>query len=66
MFLCLFINGIFAQVNNPDNSSSQEGIITIDFSKIKGPMNTMFRECVGAGRANEGLRADLAAITCLC
>jgi xylan 1,4-beta-xylosidase len=32
--------------------------MNIDFSMAKGPLNTMFRECVGAGRANEGLRAD--------
>ena len=36
----------------------QERIINIDFSKTAGPLNTMFKECVGAGRANEGLRAD--------
>jgi xylan 1,4-beta-xylosidase len=35
-----------------------ERVINIDFSKEKGPLNTMFKECVGAGRANEGLRAD--------
>jgi len=32
--------------------------IDIDFNKEKGPLNTFFNECVGAGRANEGLRAD--------
>jgi xylan 1,4-beta-xylosidase len=32
--------------------------INIDFSKTKGKLNTMFKECIGAGRANEGLRAD--------
>jgi xylan 1,4-beta-xylosidase len=44
------------------NSFSQSGLpertITLDFNKVKGPFNTMFKECVGAGRANEGLRAD--------
>ena len=35
-----------------------ERIINTDFSKEKGLLNTMFKECVGAGRANEGLRAD--------
>ena len=33
-------------------------MINIDFNKVKGPLNTMFKECIGAGRANEGLRAD--------
>lgn len=32
--------------------------ISVDFLKEKGPLNNMFRECIGAGRANEGLRAD--------
>jgi len=36
----------------------QDRVIKIDFDKSSGPMNTMFRECIGAGRANEGLRAD--------
>ena len=33
-------------------------IINIDIQKVKGSLNTMFKECIGAGRANEGLRAD--------
>lgn len=32
--------------------------ISADFKKGKGRLNTMFKECIGAGRANEGLRAD--------
>lgn len=36
----------------------QDRVIKIDFDKSSGPLNTMFRECIGAGRANEGLRAD--------
>ncbi len=35
-----------------------ERTINVDFNAEKGPLNTMFNECVGAGRANEGLRAD--------
>jgi xylan 1,4-beta-xylosidase len=37
---------------------SGQRTISIDFNKSSGKMNTMFKECVGAGRANEGLRAD--------
>ena len=37
---------------------SQEKVINVDFNKEEGALNTMFKECVGAGRANEGLRAD--------
>ena len=32
--------------------------INVDYHKTSGKLNTMFKECVGAGRANEGLRAD--------
>jgi xylan 1,4-beta-xylosidase len=32
--------------------------ITADVAVEKGPTNRMFEACVGAGRANEGLRAD--------
>jgi xylan 1,4-beta-xylosidase len=48
MFLCL-------------TGSAQEPIkrpINIDVSQVAGPTNKVFNECVGAGRANEGLRAD--------
>ncbi len=41
-----------AQNSNPIRS------IFINLQDEKGPMNTMFKECIGAGRANEGLRAD--------
>lgn len=40
------------------NKAVEERIIDIDFSNAAGKLNTMFNECVGAGRANEGLRAD--------
>ncbi len=36
----------------------QERLINVDFKNTAGALNTMFKECVGAGRANEGLRAD--------
>jgi xylan 1,4-beta-xylosidase len=35
-----------------------ERIVSADLHRVKGPLNTMFKACVGAGRANEGLRAD--------
>ncbi len=40
------------------NALAQDRTINLDFNQVKGPMNMMFKECVGAGRANEGLRAD--------
>jgi len=32
--------------------------IDIDVNSVQGPLNKFFNECIGAGRANEGLRAD--------
>jgi xylan 1,4-beta-xylosidase len=37
---------------------AQVRTISADLSKVQGPLNTQFKECIGAGRANEGLRAD--------
>jgi xylan 1,4-beta-xylosidase len=36
----------------------QDRVITVDVNAVQGPLDTSFKECVGAGRANEGLRAD--------
>jgi xylan 1,4-beta-xylosidase len=47
-----------AKTSKQKNPSVQERIIDVDFSKSAGALNTFFKECVGAGRANEGLRAD--------
>lgn len=33
-------------------------VVAADLSAVRGPMNRMYNFCVGAGRANEGLRAD--------
>jgi xylan 1,4-beta-xylosidase len=33
-------------------------IVSADLRQTNGPLDTMFKRCVGAGRANEGLRAD--------
>jgi len=52
VLISLCITNVFAQSDLP------ERIININFDQVKGPLNTMFKECVGAGRANEGLRAD--------
>jgi xylan 1,4-beta-xylosidase len=54
----LCITNTFGQTTSNINSGSFERIISLDFNQVKGPFNTMFKECIGAGRANEGLRAD--------
>ena len=53
----LCMSSVWAQ-NNKSVSSIHEKFINLDFNKVKGKFNTMFKECIGAGRANEGLRAD--------
>ncbi|HOT14766.1 MAG TPA: glycoside hydrolase [Bacteroidales bacterium] len=52
---CFLTITIYGQKSKP---KTPERVINVDYSLEKGPLNTMFNECVGAGRANEGLRAD--------
>jgi xylan 1,4-beta-xylosidase len=49
---------VFAQNKQKNKAATPERSIYLDFSREKGHLNTMFSECIGAGRANEGLRAD--------
>ena len=39
-------------------SAQKSRKINIDMNKVEGTHDTFYKECVGAGRANEGLRAD--------
>lgn len=56
--LCLHSIIAFGQNTKVEKTTSKNRIINVDYNKTEGEMNTMFKECVGAGRANEGLRAD--------
>ena len=63
--LFLLISGIYlysfsvvAQNQILNSKTTDARIIKVDFNKVAGSFSTMFRECVGAGRANEGLRGD--------
>nr|WP_315148116.1 glycoside hydrolase [uncultured Flavobacterium sp.] len=58
LLFCLTNIVTFGQNTNTKKSTSTDRIIKVDYNKSVGKMNTMFKECVGAGRANEGLRAD--------
>ena len=49
---------VIAQEAFSSTPSSPERVIAIDFNAVQGPLDTSFKECIGAGRANEGLRAD--------
>ncbi|OKS84781.1 GH39 family glycosyl hydrolase [Mucilaginibacter polytrichastri] len=40
------------------NAKAQNRTIDININNTKGPLSKSFNMCVGAGRANEGLRAD--------
>ena len=41
-----------------ENVATPLRVITADWRSVNGPRSEMFRECIGAGRAAEGLRAD--------
>jgi len=56
LMTCINLQSISAQQQT--NPILPERAIHADFNTVKGPLNTMFKECIGAGRANEGLRAD--------
>ena len=43
---------------NAQNSKTTNRVITVDVNQVKGELNRNYNFCVGAGRANEGLRAD--------
>ena len=58
VFGSLLLSNVFGQSNDQKNEGGTGRIIQVDFNKEKGPLNTSFKACVGAGRANEGLRAD--------
>ena len=59
IILAMLSSGMMqAQKKKIATAKPAERIITIDCAKEKGTFNTMFKECIGAGRANEGLRAD--------
>ena len=60
LLLAGMIMGMFTTIPAEAQSipQSQGRIIRINYNKVRGKFNTMFKECVGAGRANEGLRAD--------
>ena len=58
ILVCFTSISAFTQKKAIKNNELPERLINVDFSREKGPLNTMFKECIGAGRANEGLRAD--------
>lgn len=57
LFTCTYVNSQIQKKDIPVPTLT-ERTIDLDFTKTQGNFNKMFKECVGAGRANEGLRAD--------
>ena len=59
--LCLGLGlaAFFATVNLSGAATNEtDRVVSADLHQTAGPLDTMFKFCVGAGRANEGLRAD--------
>ncbi len=55
--LCL---AAFSATTDLSGAATNETVrlVSADMRQTNGPLDTMFKFCVGAGRANEGLRAD--------
>lgn len=62
MFLsCVLLGALSARLWAENTDASRPSVsrtISADVRRESGPTNKMFEYCVGAGRANEGLRAD--------
>ena len=54
----LAMTSVFAQNKKSKKAEITQRVINVDYRVESGNMNAMFKQCVGAGRANEGLRAD--------
>jgi len=56
----LFCLVAFFAATNLSGAATNETVrfVSADLLQTNGPLDTMFKRCVGAGRANEGLRAD--------
>jgi xylan 1,4-beta-xylosidase len=57
--LTLGLAALFAAMNSSSAATNETArLVSADLRQTNGPLDTMFKFCVGAGRANEGLRAD--------
>lgn len=54
----IFCFKFIVTAQNFNDKGNIQRYITLDYNKSVGTLNTMFKTCIGAGRANEGLRAD--------
>lgn len=58
MTLVMATNSLLAQNHGKRAATQPERIVDVNYNAVAGPLTTMLNECVGAGRAAEGLRAD--------
>ena len=57
--LALGLAALFAAMDSANAGTSEiVRLVSADLQLTNGPLDTLFKFCVGAGRANEGLRAD--------
>ena len=56
--LIILLLSMFSTIIVHGQNQQATRLLSFDFSKVKGVHSRMFAECIGAGRANEGLRAD--------
>ena len=57
LFFTTFLAGNLTLAAADDDTLKARNV-SADLQQVAGPLDTMFKQCVGAGRANEGLRAD--------
>jgi xylan 1,4-beta-xylosidase len=55
---CFMATNVLAQVKTRQKIDESSRNISVDFTRESGVLNNFFNECIGAGRANEGLRSD--------
>lgn len=57
---CLTLSLLLAALCSPSPAAGAPSprVIAADMTRVQGPTERMYNFCVGAGRANEGLRAD--------
>jgi xylan 1,4-beta-xylosidase len=58
LLLTILILSVTLSAQNNLNKTVNNRTVVADFNSIQGQTKTVWRKCVGAGRANEGLRAD--------
>ena len=56
--LCMGVSAPLGPARAASRPAPPPRTIAVDYAQAKGPTSQVYRQCIGAGRANEGLRAD--------